>query len=89
MLALLCFIRRLTEFIQLHEPWQGIIATDNKSLIDMIYGPKYLQIGQIQATEFRRPLDPLSPEWDVVHQLLKSMPSLTLQHITSEGGNIS
>ena len=39
MLALLCFLRRLAEFIQLHDPWQGLIATDSKSLIDTIYGP--------------------------------------------------
>ena len=84
LLALLCFLHRLAEFIQLREPWQGVIATDSKSLIDTIYGPKYLQLGSIQATDFRRPLDPLSPEWDVVigvQQLLKSMPRITLQHI--------
>ena len=84
MLALLCFLRRLSEFTQAHEPWTGTLATDSKSLIDTIYGPKYLQLGHIQATDFRRPLDPLSPEWDVVYgvqQLLQSMPGLTVKHI--------
>lgn len=36
MLALLVFLQRLAEYIQLHEPWQGIIATDSKSLIDTV-----------------------------------------------------
>jgi hypothetical protein len=39
MLALLSFLKRLAEFIQLHEPWVGVLATDSKSLIDTVRPP--------------------------------------------------
>jgi hypothetical protein len=66
MLALLSFLKRLAKYIQLHNPWQGIIATDSKSLIDTIHRPRQMQLDPAQVTVFRRPLDPLSLEWDVV-----------------------
>jgi hypothetical protein len=84
MLALLSFLKRLTEYIQLHKPLQGILATDSKGLIDAIRGPHRVHIGQVQATVFRRLLNPLSPEWDIVvgvQTLLQEMPGLKLQHI--------
>lgn len=65
-LALLSFLKRLAKYIQLHDPWQGIIATGSKSLIDTIHRPRLMQLGPVQVTVFRRPLDPLSLEWDIV-----------------------
>ena len=82
MLALLCFLQRLAEYVQLHNPWRGIIVS--KSLIDTVRGPNHQPIGQPPGTTYRRPLDPLSPEWDVVvgiQQLLQTMPGLKLEHI--------
>jgi hypothetical protein len=84
MLALLSFLKRLQEFTYLHEPLHGIIATDSKSLVDTIRGPHRVQIGPSPANVYHRPLDPLSPEWDVIfgiQSLLREMPGLNLQHI--------
>jgi exonuclease III len=84
MLALLVFLQRLAEFINLHGEWSGTIATDSKSLIDTIRGPNTQNPGRTSGTVYRRPLDPLSPEWDVVigiQQLLQEMPGLKLEHI--------
>lgn len=73
MLTHLVFLQRLAKFIQLQqEKWQGIIATDSKSLIDTIQGPHRPQFNSAQATVFKRPLDP---------KLLQEMPGLKLQHI--------
>jgi hypothetical protein len=60
--------RRLAEYsVQLHEPWKGIIATDSKSIIDTVKeGTIREQQDPTQRTPYQRPLNPLSPEWDVV-----------------------
>ena len=84
MLALLCLLQRQAKYIQLHEPWHGVIATDSKSLIDTIRGPSQHHIGHSPGTVYQRPLDPLSPEWDVVvgiQKQLQEMPGLKLEHI--------
>ena len=86
MLALLLFLQRLAEFIQHHDQWSGIIATDSKSLISTIRGPCRSQTHSGPATVYQRPLNPLSPEWDImagIQQLLSAMPRLKLQHIKS------
>ena len=88
MLALLCFLQRLAEYINLHEPWHGIIVTDSKSLVDTERGKVRPELNN-QATKvpWRRPLDPLSPEWDVVvgiQHLLNEMPELEIQQTKIE-----
>jgi hypothetical protein len=84
LLALLLFLQRLAEYIQQHEPWVGMIATDSKSLVDTV-GAQYKVTNQAnQLRSYRRPLNPLSPEWDVVvgiQHLLHDMPGLQFQHI--------
>jgi hypothetical protein len=84
MLALLSFLKRIAEFIHLHEPWKGVLATDSKSLIDTIRPQQLRQNHQAPVSTYQRPLDPLSPEWDIVIGVqtpLQEMPGLTLQHI--------
>ena len=84
MLALLVFLKRLAEYIQLHEPWKGIIATDSKSIIDTVRGTIREQSDPSKLSLYQRPLNPLSPEWDVVvgiQNLLTEMPGLEIQHI--------
>ena len=61
MLALLLFLQRLAKFIQYHDQWNGIIATDSKSLIDTIRGKCRSQTHSGQAKEYQRPLNPMSP----------------------------
>ena len=87
MLAMLCFLRRLAEYTHQHEQWKGIIATDSLSLIDTIRGVRRDDFGcehEEDKVLAGQPLDPLSPEWDLVHlirQLLATMPDLKLQHV--------
>jgi hypothetical protein len=84
MLALLVFLTRLAEYTQRHEPWEGIIATVSKSIIGTVKGtPRTLQAPSHSAP-YQRPINPLSPEWDVVigiQHLLNAMPVMQLQHI--------
>ncbi|KAI2500299.1 hypothetical protein MHU86_14179 [Fragilaria crotonensis] len=90
MLAMLSFLKRLAEFTYQHEQWHGIIATDSLSLIDTIRGIKRTELGVVDDDLVRPensallPLDPLSPEWDIValiRRLLQDMPGLQLQHV--------
>ena len=84
MLALLSFLKRIAEFINLHDPWEGILATDSKSLIDTVRIPTPSNQSHVHGSTYKRPLDPLTPEWDVVigvQSLLREMPGLQLQHI--------
>jgi hypothetical protein len=53
MLAMLLFLQRLAEFIQLHEAWKGIIATDSKSLIDTIRGTSRTRSDSDQLRPYR------------------------------------
>ena len=86
MLAMLSFLRRLSEFIKYHEPWQGTIATDSLSLIDAIKGVQRDVDGREVHTlldDYASPLDVPCPDWDVVvhiRRLLHTMPALELQH---------
>ena len=84
MLALLLFLKRLIEYTQFHDSWTGTVATDSQSLIYTVRGTRRDSPSPATATAYRRPLDPLSPEWDItvgIRALLNAMPGLTLQHI--------
>ncbi|KAI2491344.1 hypothetical protein MHU86_23226 [Fragilaria crotonensis] len=86
MLAMLCFLKRFTSQ---YEPRQGVIATDSLSLIDTIRGVTRNEFGiedrdPLEPDPVRLPLDPLSPEWDLlvnIRRLLHEMPGLKLQHV--------
>ena len=84
MLALLIFLQRIAEYTQRHESWEGILATDSKSIIDTVKGKQRSHPESQQRAPYQRPINPLSPEWDVVigiQRLLNDMPGLQLQHI--------
>jgi hypothetical protein len=53
-------------------------------LIDTILGKNTLPLGSARPQVYQRPLEPLSPEWDIVvgvQQLLHDLPGIQLQHI--------
>ncbi|KAI2502879.1 hypothetical protein MHU86_11548 [Fragilaria crotonensis] len=89
MLAMLCFLKRLAEFTYQHEPWQGTLATDSLSLVDTVLGIKRRrtlveEVMSEQDEPVQLPLDPLSPEWDLIvniRRLFSEMPGLTLEHV--------
>lgn len=90
MLTMQCFLKRLAEFTYQHEPWHGVIATDSLSSIDTLRGTKRKGMGSEvgapsdQDEPVQLPLDPLSPEWDLVVNIRRSLseiPSLQIQHV--------
>jgi hypothetical protein len=94
LLSLLCFLKRIAEFTMTHEPWRGNVATDSQSLIDTVQGRHCAEIPTTpQASDtYRKPLDPLDPEWDVVftiQQLLSAMRSRFATHQRTPGSSHS
>ncbi|KAI2503536.1 hypothetical protein MHU86_10918 [Fragilaria crotonensis] len=88
MLAMLCFLKRLAEFTYQHEPWCGTLATDSLSLVETVLGikrkPSVMEAAVSEPEPVQLPLDPLSPEWDLIvniRRLLCEMPGLSLEHV--------
>ena len=91
MLSGLCFLRRLLEFTGQSHIWQGILGTDSQSLIDTVLAQPCSSSDQVDGNDIVRirliksyPLEPMSPDWDIVRGiqvLLQSLPEITLQHI--------
>ena len=80
MLSALRFLIRLKEFCQMHEPWQGIVATDSQSLLDTLSGEQSLDENRNIPVDLdfnRVVLDVLSPEWDVLIEIQHSMKRLS------------
>ena len=88
MLAIFCFLRRLSEFIgHRGDPWEGILATDSLSLLDTLRGVKIDDVPsgcEEMPESVEAPLDPMSAEWDVVGKissLLSDFPQMVLKHV--------
>lgn len=87
MLAILCFLRRLSEFTTQMEPWRGILATDSQSLLETITvkpldeatdGTLYNKLKRVKD------LDVKGPEWDLLSSILTELhrcPGITLQYV--------
>ena len=87
LLSLLRFFIRVKEFTGMHEPWQGLMATDSQGVLDN------LKIGDHDIQESDVPidldqgavvLDCLRPDWDILIEIqtaLKSFPRVRLQHV--------
>ena len=83
LLSLLRFLIRIAEYTMMHEPWQGIVATDSKSLLDTLFGKADSSTYQ-QAHSNLPVLDPLQADWDILVEIchaLEKRPGLTFQHI--------
>ena len=83
LLSLLRFLIRIAEYTMMHEPWQGIVATDSKSLLDTVFG-KADSSTYHQAHSNLPVLDPLQADWDILVEIchaLEKRPGLTFQHI--------
>ncbi|KAI2497104.1 hypothetical protein MHU86_17421 [Fragilaria crotonensis] len=99
MLAILCFLRRLAEFTGQTVAWEGIVATDSDSLLKTLrktkVSAKHATTASPQLLGTSVSLDPLLPEWDIVHgiqmmtQSMPGRPSSTIRGRTSrpEKGN--
>lgn len=86
MLALIRFLSRLKEFTGYQDNWHGIVVTDSKSLLDAMFQEPVAASEPMSVPVLRDPqeCDPLSPEWDLVGNILQSLqdhPDIRLQHI--------
>ena len=88
MLSVLCFLKRLTEFIGQGDDWHGILATDSQSLLDTILDGAYKQENSDDpipcSLKQLRYLDVMAPEWDLTSSIVtvaNTMPGMQLQYI--------
>ena len=88
MLSILCFLKRLTEFIGQGDEWHGIIATDSQSLLDTIMDGKYKHATtdepQACAVKPLQYLDVMAPDWDITSRIVRTaqqMKGMELQYI--------
>jgi hypothetical protein len=89
MLSFLLFLRRVSEFTSMHDPWIGTIATDSESLLKTLKSPA----GKYPSPRLETPhriagdsttLDPLQPDWDILIEIqhaLSHLPEITLQFV--------
>ena len=87
MLSALRFLIRLREFCQMHERWTGIVATDSQSLLDTLAGETSLDENRNVPVDLdfnRVVLDVLSPEWDILIEIqrsLQKLPGVRLEYV--------
>ena len=71
----------------MHEPWEGVLATDSQGVIDTLQeGDRDLQDQEVPIDLDRGnvTLDCLRPDWDILIEIqsaLKQMPRVTLQYV--------
>jgi hypothetical protein len=88
MLSVLCFLKRLTEFIGQGDEWHGILATDSQSLLDTILDGEYKKANSDDplpcSLKQLRYLDAMAPEWDLTSSIVtmaQTMQGMQLQYI--------
>jgi ribonuclease HI len=87
MLSALRFLIRLREFGQMHERWEGIVATDSQSLLDTLTGENALDENRnvpLDLDFHRVVLDVLTPEWDILIEIqrsLQQLPGVRLEYV--------
>ncbi|KAI2490281.1 hypothetical protein MHU86_24302 [Fragilaria crotonensis] len=82
-LSILRFLIQIATFTAMHEPWQGVIGTDSKSLLDKL-SPNPTSYDTNQEAGKRVHLDELTPEWDLLIEIqegLRLLPGVSLTHV--------
>jgi hypothetical protein len=86
-LLFLRFLIRISNFTQMHDQWQGVLATDSQSVLDTLFGRNSEQTNNKTSAQLERDqveLDPLCPEWDVLIEIqaaLRELPRVQLQYV--------
>jgi hypothetical protein len=86
-LSFLRFLIRISNFTQMHDQWQGVLATDSQSVLDTLFGRDSEQPNNETSAQLDRDqveLDPLCPEWDVLIEIqaaLRELPRVQLQYV--------
>jgi hypothetical protein len=91
LLSFLLFLRRMSEFTSMHNPWIGTIAADSESIIKTLKVPvRPHQSPSLEApiriTGDSTTLDPLQPDRDVLIEIqhaLSHLPEIKLQVVKS------
>ena len=89
MLSMLRFLIRMAEFAKMQLPLKGIVATDNQSLLDTLFGHDEIRRERerdepANLSESKIILDCLAPDWDVVIKIqdaLNKLPHIKLEHV--------
>ena len=88
MLSVLCFLRRLAEFIGQRDEWKGILATDSQSLLDTITDGHYIPAPTSDhrpcAIKPLRYLNVMDADWDLTSSIVTAaltMKGVELQYI--------
>jgi hypothetical protein len=83
LLSLLLFLYHLARFTGKHDSWQGIVATDSQSALDVLW--KWIPQEGIPGTDPHLHMrDPLMSEWEAlveVYKLLMKMPGIKLEYV--------
>ena len=89
LLSILRLLIRLAEFTAMRNPWNGVIGTDSKSVLDTLSGKQ----ADGQRTALHEPvqidssgvvLDVLCPDWDILIEIqyaMQLLPGITLQFV--------
>ena len=86
-LSLLRFLIQVANFTQMHDSWQGVLATDSQSLLDTLLGQdncRQNETAPVDLDHNRVVLDVLCPEWDVLIEIqnsLKLLPGVHLEYV--------
>ena len=64
MLSLLRFLVRIAVFVNMDDPWRGLIGTDGQSLLDRLYVK-----GPAHTLQQLAKLDTLDAEWDLLVEI--------------------
>ena len=86
-LSFLRFLIRIGHFTQMHEQWQGTLATDSQSVLDTLFGRDCEDRNDgtpLNLDGNRVVLDALCPEWDVLIEIqtaLRALPGVRLQYV--------
>ena len=74
MLSLLCFLKRLAEFLGQKDEWQGIVATNSQSLLDTILDGPYVDKQTDTPIPSRlkdiRYLNAMDSDWDITSNII-------------------
>ena len=88
MLSLLCFLKRLAEFLGQNDEWQGIVATDSQSLLDTILDGPYVDKQTDAPIPSRlkdiKYLNVMDPDWDITSNIIAvatDIPGIRFQYV--------
>jgi hypothetical protein len=88
MLSLLCFLKRLAEYLGQKDEWHGIETPDSQSLLDTIHDGPYVERltdnpipSRLKSAKY---LNVLDPDWDITSNIIAvalDIPGIRFQYV--------